>query len=215
MSSNKKLLENSVVEITDQSSEPYVGPRPFRRDIEDQSRFFGRDAETDEIVSLITSHGLVLVYAQSGAGKTSIFNAQVIPTLESYGFEILPMTRAHVTTTSSIITKDLFDKNSSSSPQIENFYIYDTLQRLRQDIDSRSLRNLSLFEFLDAYFPISKDENGDFRPQVLIFDQFEEFFSFPDIEQQKDFFEQIDDSLENNAFLKIVFIIREDYLAQL
>ena len=83
--SSKKLLENSV-EVPDQSLEPYVGPRPFRRDIEDQSRFFGRDAETDEIVSLITSHRLVLIYAQSRAGKTSIFNAQVIPNLESYGF---------------------------------------------------------------------------------------------------------------------------------
>src|ERR687884_159658 len=94
MLSRKKLLENSVIEATtDQSLEPYVGPRSFRRDVEDQSRFFGRDAETEEIVSLITSHRLVLIYAQSGAGKTSIFNAQVTPALESYGFNVLPLAR--------------------------------------------------------------------------------------------------------------------------
>ena len=224
MSSEKKLLENSIIEVTDRSLEPYVGPRSFRRDIEDQSRFFGRDAETDEIVSLITSHRLVLIYAQSGAGKTSIFNAQVIPILESYGFEVLPMTRVQVTATStSIISKKNSDNNSdSSSSQIENIYIYSALQRLHQDIDSRSLKDdsqslkdLALFEFLDEYFPNSKDENGDLRPQVLIFDQFEELFSFPDVEQQKGFFEQIGDSLENSPLLKIVFIIREDYLAQL
>ena len=195
--SSKKLLENSA-EVPDQSLEPYVGPRPFRRDIEDQSRFFGRDAETDEIVSLITSHRLVLIYAQSGAGKTSIFNAQVIPNLESYGFEVLPTTRVHATATSSSnIPKDFSDNNS----QIENICIYNAIQRLRQDIDSKSLKNLCLFEFLDGYFPISKDENGDFRPQVLIFDQLEELFNFPDIERQKDF-EQIGDSLEILSFTK-------------
>ena len=159
-----------------------------------------------------------MIYAQSGAGKTSIFNAQVIPTLESYGFEVLPMTRVQVatTSTSSVISKDFSDNNSdTSSSQIENIYVYNALQRLRPNVDSRSLKNLSLFEFLDDYFPNSKDENGDLRPQVLIFDQFEELFSFPDIEQQKGFFEQISDSLENNPLLKIVFIIREDYLAQL
>ncbi|MFY9796419.1 MAG: hypothetical protein WAK17_00515 [Candidatus Nitrosopolaris sp.] len=57
--------------------EPYVGPRSFGRDIVDQRRFFGRDEEGDEIVSLISAHKLVLVYAQSGAGKTSIFNAHL------------------------------------------------------------------------------------------------------------------------------------------
>jgi putative ribosome biogenesis GTPase RsgA len=51
--------------------EPYVGPRSFGRDIVDQ------DEEGDEIVSLISAHKLVLVYAQSGAGKTSIFNAHL------------------------------------------------------------------------------------------------------------------------------------------
>ena len=52
---------------------PFVGPRSFKRDLQDQRIFFGRDDETEEIVSPIFSHQLVLVYAQSGAGKTSIF----------------------------------------------------------------------------------------------------------------------------------------------
>jgi hypothetical protein len=214
MSSKKKLLEK-IIDVADESLEPYVGPRSFRRDIEDQLRFFGRDAETEEIVSLITSHRLVLIYAQSGAGKTSIFNAQVIPTLESYGFEVLPMTRVQITTTSLIPKAFSANESDSSLSQIENIYIYNALQSLRQDIDFESLKNLSLFEFLDRYFPISKGESGDHRPQILIFDQFEELFRFPDIEFQKGFFGQIADSLENNPLLRIVFIMREDYLAQL
>ena len=65
---------NSSKNIDIQSLEPYIGPRSFNRNLKDQKRFFGRDYETEEIVSLISSHKLVLIYAQSGAGKTSIFN---------------------------------------------------------------------------------------------------------------------------------------------
>jgi hypothetical protein len=65
--------------------DPYVGPRYYTRSQKDQSRFFGRDEETEEIVSLILGHRVVLIYAQSGAGKTSIMEAQVAPTLEKYG----------------------------------------------------------------------------------------------------------------------------------
>ena len=56
----------------------YVGPRPFKRDPGEEKLFFGRDYESEKIISLIFSHKLVLVYAQSGAGKTSIFNAKIL-----------------------------------------------------------------------------------------------------------------------------------------
>src|SRR5215217_6586940 len=75
---------------------PYVGARPFTRSLDDRRRFYGRDDETDEIVSLILSHRLVLIYGPSGAGKTSIFEAQVAPTLEQHGFDVLPRARAGI-----------------------------------------------------------------------------------------------------------------------
>ena len=77
----RKSIRNQSVEPEKQTLEPYVGPQPFRRTIEDQKKFFGRDRESNELIALISSHNLALVYAQSGAGKTSIFNAQVIPVL--------------------------------------------------------------------------------------------------------------------------------------
>jgi tripartite motif-containing protein 71 len=215
MSIKEKLSRNSNFEHDDHSFEPYVGPRPFKRDKKDQFRFFGRNAETDEIVSLITSHRLILVYAQSGAGKTSIFNAQIIHRLEDHGFEVLPMARVQVTSATQIRSKD---DNGKVSSQIKNLYIYNALQSLSPEIDPQSLINSSLFEFLDDYFPNQKDENREMRPQVLIFDQLEELISlYPDdwMVQQKDFFEQVADSLDNNPILRIVFIIREDFLAQL
>ena len=72
---------------------PYVGPRPFERNPEDQARFFGRAYEAKQIVAMVLSNPETLVYSQSGAGKTSLFNAQIIPLLEEGGFQAFPSAR--------------------------------------------------------------------------------------------------------------------------
>ena len=59
--------------------QPYVGPRPFER--KDQTLFFGRDREADDLLSLVVAYEAVLFYAQSGAGKTSLINAGLLPFL--------------------------------------------------------------------------------------------------------------------------------------
>jgi YVTN family beta-propeller protein len=203
----------------DDDQQPYIGPRAFRTVEADRLRFSGRDAEIDEIVALITSHRIVLIYAQSGAGKTSIINAGVIPSLAKDGFEVLPVARVQVTSLTSLISPK--NGNNNTPSKVENIYIYNALQSLgreKPEIKPESISDLALFEFLDRYFPTRKNENGEIRPQVLIFDQLEELFSFyPDnwIEQQRSFFQQVADSLDNNPFLRVVFIIREDFLAQL
>ncbi|WP_054864320.1 nSTAND1 domain-containing NTPase [Methanosarcina barkeri] len=58
----------------------YVGPRPFEE--KDEGIFFGRAREVRDLLSTVIAHRLVLVYAQSGAGKTSIINAGLIPLLK-------------------------------------------------------------------------------------------------------------------------------------
>ena len=70
---------------------PYVGPRPYER--RDRRNFFGRNREARELRSLILSEREVLFYAQSGAGKTSLLNARVIPALQDEGFDVLPVAR--------------------------------------------------------------------------------------------------------------------------
>jgi YVTN family beta-propeller protein len=203
----------------DDDQQPYIGPRAFRTVEADRLRFSGRDTEIDEIVALITSHRIVLIYAQSGAGKTSIINAGVIPSLAKDGFEVLPVARVQVTSLTSPISPK--NGNNNIPSKVENIYIYNALQSLgreKPEIKPESLSDLALFEFLDRYFPSRKNENGETRPQVLVFDQLEELFSFyPDnwIEQQRNFFQQVADSLDNNPFLRVVFVIREDFLAQL
>ena len=70
---------------------PYVGPRPYER--RDRHNFYGREREARELRSLILSEREVLFYAQSGAGKTSLLNATVIPMLKEEDFYVLPVAR--------------------------------------------------------------------------------------------------------------------------
>jgi hypothetical protein len=72
-------------------AKPYKGPLSY--EIEDAEYFFGRDAESELLLARILSSRFTLLHAQSGAGKTSLLNARVLPGLEQHGwtaFRILP-----------------------------------------------------------------------------------------------------------------------------
>jgi hypothetical protein len=78
--------------VTTERPNPYVGPRPF--DEEDAPLFFGREAEVHELVSRVVANRVVLFYAASGAGKTSLLNAGATPSLrDEERFEVLPRAR--------------------------------------------------------------------------------------------------------------------------
>ncbi|MEE8524673.1 MAG: hypothetical protein V3T72_12135 [Thermoanaerobaculia bacterium] len=70
---------------------PYPGPDSFQA--EDADLFFGREREAEQLIAMILSARCTLLHAQSGAGKTSLLNAVVIPRLEARGhspIRILP-----------------------------------------------------------------------------------------------------------------------------
>jgi ribosome biogenesis GTPase len=57
----------------DPTATPYVGPRTFSR--AQSHLFFGREAEARDLLARVISERLLLFYAQSGAGKSSLINA--------------------------------------------------------------------------------------------------------------------------------------------
>ena len=72
-------------------ADPYVGPQPFRH--ADWKRFFGREEPADELLSLVLASRVVILYAQSGVGKSSLVNAGLRPLLEKESFDVLPTAR--------------------------------------------------------------------------------------------------------------------------
>lgn len=72
-------------------AKPYKGPQSYQS--HDASLFFGREMEAEKLLSKILSARFSLLHAQSGAGKTSLLNARIIPQLEQRGWlpvRILP-----------------------------------------------------------------------------------------------------------------------------
>jgi WD40 repeat protein/tetratricopeptide (TPR) repeat protein len=177
---------------------PYPGPRPFERT--EAHLFFGRSYEVRELFSLATAHRAVLMYAQSGAGKSSLLNAGLIPALLNDGFEVLPVARVRGLIPYSIDTDT-----------VPNPYVLNTLLSWSEaDAEPRQLLDCSVAQFLEA-----RPGAGDVR--ILIFDQFEELFTFYSERwrEREPFFRQIADALENDTLLRILFVMREEYIAQL
>ncbi len=64
---------------------PYPGPRAFQHG----EALFGRERETAQLLDLLIAERVVLLYAPSGAGKTSLVQAALVPELEmslTYGY---------------------------------------------------------------------------------------------------------------------------------
>ncbi|MBS0197503.1 MAG: hypothetical protein JSR77_12165 [Planctomycetes bacterium] len=198
-------LPSQMVEgkpTADQS--PYVGPRPFER--ADASKFFGRDAEANALISLTLSHPAVLLFAQSGAGKTSMINAQVVPVLEERGCRVLANMRV---------------SGSGTHRAGANHFIANAIDHAWSELpkdgslpDRAGL--MTLAEFLAA-LPPATDEDGLPAPSVLIFDQFEEIFTWDQDKwrEREGFFREVGDALDADKLLRVIFAMREEYIAEL
>ena len=68
---------------------PYVGPRAFKTG----ETLYGRDRELNQLLDLLIAERIVLLYSPSGAGKTSLVQAALMPALEQEGFQVSPIIR--------------------------------------------------------------------------------------------------------------------------
>ena len=183
---------------------PYVGPRPFER--RHAALFFGRDREVNELVSLIISHTEVLLYSQSGAGKSSLVNARLIPLLETEGFDVLPPARVQGVV------------EGVDPAEIGNIYAFHTMMSWAGGVaDPKQFPKTSLADFLRARkCPV--DEAGNPVLRIAIFDQFEELFTaYPERwQERRGFFIQVREAIKAaDSGLRTVFVMREDYLAEI
>ena len=186
-----------------EDASPYVGPRPFER--KHAELFFGRDREANELLSLIIAHTEVLLYAQSGAGKSSLVNARLIPLLEAEGFDVLPPARVQ-----GIV-------EGVAAQKIGNIYTFHSLMTWAGlDADPERFARMSLADFFRER-KTEVDEEGTPVLRILIFDQFEELFTFyPDRwQERRGFFDQVRQASDAaNGSLRTLFVMREDHVAE-
>ena len=200
--------------MTAEKSNPYIGPWTFTR--QESNLFFGRDQEAQELLSLMLSQRLVLFYAQSGAGKSSLINARLVPGLEAEDYFVLPIGRV--------------GREPERRPPLEkigNIYVYNLIAYLNSQSNgkvSNLTPKMSLAEYLHAYNAEDllaeagvEDDEYELLPQALIIDQFEEIVTtHPEAWQaREDFFIQLNAAMEADPKLWVVLSLREDFLANL
>lgn len=185
---------------------PYRGILPFR--YADRANFFGREREISELAAKILLYRLVVLFGDSGAGKSSLINAGVIPRLENEGFQPERL-RVRPFAESPFLVERI------SSGRQENRFLPSVFADFAHDgsHDSREVY-CSLGGFERAISQASRE-----HPLVLILDQFEELFTLFEpasrVLQARILGVIAGAASQQDLAAKFVLGIREDYLGRL
>lgn len=161
-------------------------------DVKDARLFFGRERETEVLLSDILVARLVVLFAETGTGKTSLINAGVRPRLDERGYK-------------TFLVRVLDNPTDSARAELRS--------ELRSCDRRIKLRGRGL---ADQLAHLSEDLE---QPIVIFFDQFEEFFisTFRDNRAQAEAFIVDIARLYDNeeAGVHIVFSLREDWFVEM
>jgi WD40 repeat protein len=191
---------------------PYPGTREFK--IEDEENFFGRWEEIEILAGMVQARRVSLLFAQSGAGKSSLINAGLIPELtrqEQIGrgrrrrtvqkMYVLPVTGVGGGIPSTL------------SRPVENVFTLSALYSMFPDSEPDELAGQRLATGLGPLVEAAGSE----APVLLVLDQLEQLFTHHTDrwQERQPFFEQVAEALEQYPGLHLLLAMREDFIAEL
>lgn len=142
---------------------------------------YGRDTEIKTLAQYIINNSQTVLYGKSGIGKSSIINAGIFPIARQEGLIPIPMRLEHDSTDPSNYLKQIKRAFKESGIGMEP---------LHPAIDEQSE---TLWEFFHRHRFFHPETKAPVRP-LVVFDQFEEFFTIQRNEAtKKEFFSQLAD----------------------
>jgi hypothetical protein len=191
---------------TEAERTPFVGPRPIQKG----ELLFGRDNEVGDLVDLLFSERVALLHSPSGAGKSSLVNAGLIPALEDEYLHVLPVIRVNKETPAGAAGQEELAH--------VNRYVLSTVLSLWPALpDSMQSTPSSLAGMsLDRCLALHEEGLDPREAVVLILDQFEEILTLDpiDLDGKHEFFRQLGEALRNPRRWAL-FAAREDYVGGL
>lgn len=179
---------------------PFVGPRP----IDLGQKIFGRDREIEQLYYFLSGERIVLLHSPSGAGKSSLIQAGLVPRLARL-FDVWGPARVNL--------EPLENQDGQTNRYIRsaNLSFEGGLPKERQRPPEMVSRMT-----LSGYFADRPRRRSAPQNVVLLFDQFEEILTVDPLglPAKIEFFEQVGKLLQD-SHVWAVFILREDYLALL
>jgi WD40 repeat protein len=159
---NNSSVERSGASSVD-AENPWPGLAPFT---EDQGAFFhGRDDEIDDLTQIARLRALVVLFGQSGLGKSSLLQAGVFPRLRAHGF--CPV----------YIRLDHAETAPSPTEQIKSLVLAETSRMGAWTQPNAAKPGETLWELFHHRDDRLIGANGQPIIPVLVFDQFEELFT--------------------------------------
>jgi hypothetical protein len=204
---------------------PYRGIESFR--YIDQQIFTARDGETWDLLSNILIYRAVLLYGDSGSGKSSLINAGLIPAALKENL-IANRLRVQPRRGKEIKIERIPTESDDRPPYLPSIFIDEDC-----DSDQALSVEISLEDFYRRLEALEHLAPHQARP-LLIFDQFEEFITLfeealhagessdakcahaeaPALQQSV--LDTLTRLIENESLpVKVLFVFREDYLAKL
>lgn len=186
------------------SGNPFPGPQPYvgaQRDV-----FFGRADAVSTLLSLILSSHIVLLHAPSGAGKSSLLQAGLLPALDDARIPMVATVRFAQERESDLVT----GTESKSRGPDEDSFVDRTIGRL---VAGRKLDVAVPHTIAEAVQTLRIPDGQVF---VMLLDQFEELFADPaQWQARKEFLRQLSAAVEAEPRLRVILGMRSDYLAAL
>lgn len=183
----------------------YPGTRPFSDSPDDVARFFGRDAEAEELYLRVLSVPLLVQFGNSGLGKTSLLQAGLFPRLRQKPFlpVMIRLNNAEESLTAAVA------RAIRESAEAEGL-----------EVTHRSTDGL--WELLSST-TVWRDDL--LLTPVLVFDQFEEVFTLRDAAFRAEIASELGALASGippqrvqggrRPAVKVVISLREDYLGAL
>ncbi len=191
----------------------YVGPRPFKTG----EKLYARERESTDLINLLLAERIVLLFSPSGGGKTSLIQAVVAPAMQEEGFEVLPVIRVSHASPRRAGASEGNRYLASTRASLEQADAEQATETHSKEESGAQDTSIDLAAYLDRNAgPRDTEATQSFRPQMLIFDQFEEILTLDptDIEAKQEFFRQVGQALRNRDRWAL-FSMREDYVAAL
>ncbi len=191
-----QLLKNTAQGVRARES-PYVGPRPFPAGM--SGHFYGRQHDANAILRLMAASRALLIYAPSGAGKSSLLNTLILDSLQDQNLDVSVGIR---------VGSAISDRTVVSG--IRNVFTYSVVAGIENTPTPNPCR--SLRESLSL-----RKRRAGMRGRVLILDQFEELFTQHTewFEHRQQFLADVVEALAADENLRVVFAMRQEYLADI
>ncbi len=184
----------------------FVGANRLKKTL--SSRIKGRKIDVDDLVKRIAEdrYKKTIIYGQSGVGKSSLVEAELIPTLQQ---------KKRVSLRDLLVVYQRVYSNWEQELAKGLNQELEIWQERGEEGDNGETRERFIAEMpsLEEIFAQLK-QNDEQRNllTVLIFDQFEEFFFVCETPQQRQRFFQFFARCLSLPFVKIILSLREDYL---